>query len=90
MKKLTEFGRRYRKKFWFALLVNAGFLLFLLLVTRPAFETNDDIALATMFNGQEARLILIRMWQGICMDYSWYFCTGSLLLSPGTASLHMP
>lgn len=51
MKKLTEFGRRYRKKFWFALLVNAGFLLFLLLVTRPAFETNDDIALATMFNG---------------------------------------
>lgn len=50
MNKVSLFFDRNRKRVWFAIAVNILFLLFLLLVTRPYFETNDDITLACFFN----------------------------------------
>jgi len=47
--------RGSRKKLWFAIMVNAAFLLFLLLVTRPYYITNDDFTLATFFNRGRAQ-----------------------------------
>ena len=50
MRVAKDFIRKNRKSFWFALLMNLAFLAFLLLFTRPDFESNDDLALACFFN----------------------------------------
>ena len=50
MKKAYALLSRNRKKVWFSAALNALFLLLLLVVTRPYFETNDDITLAGFFN----------------------------------------
>ena len=38
-------------KLWFSIMLNAIVLVTLLLIYRPAYETNDDIAITTMVNG---------------------------------------
>ena len=42
---------QYRQKLWFSVLINAILLLLLLLVFRPAYETNDDMGMANIVNG---------------------------------------
>lgn len=50
MKKAYALLSRNRKKVWFSAALNALFLLMLLVVTRPYFESNDDITLASFLN----------------------------------------
>ena len=50
MKKAYKLLSRNRKKVWFSAALNMLFLLLLLVVTRPYFETNDDITLASFLN----------------------------------------
>lgn len=51
MKAIAAWTNKNREKFWFAAAVNALLLLFLLVVFRPAYETNDDVGLCNLING---------------------------------------
>ncbi len=51
MNRIMSFGKKYKDRLWFAVLINAVFLGLILLAARPEFETEDDEALLTLFSG---------------------------------------
>lgn len=50
MKHILESLKKHRRSFWFSMLINAVFLVLLMLVTKPVYESNDDAAMVSMFN----------------------------------------
>ena len=48
---MKEWIQKRQGKIWFALVINIIVLVSLLIIYRPAYETNDDVAISTMVNG---------------------------------------
>ncbi len=51
MKKVVVWADRNREKLWFSALLNVFFLVLILILFRPIYETNDDIGISNMVNG---------------------------------------
>lgn len=51
LKGVGAFFRKNCRRLWFSVFVNAVFLILLVLILRPYYETNDDISLQSFFNG---------------------------------------
>ena len=76
--------KKNKEKLWFSLVVNLIVLAILLLIYRPAYETNDDIAISTMVNGikgvHDTHLVFIHRivgyilaaLYGITAEVSWH------------------
>lgn len=69
---------KHREKLWFCIAVNLMVLAGLLLIFRPAYETNDDMGLAMFVNGAEgsfdAHLVYSNYVYGSALSLLYRFC----------------
>lgn len=65
MKKLEQWLDRQTRTIWFACFLNLLVLAVLLLILRPAYETNDDISISMIANGAWG----VRDMHVICQNY---------------------
>lgn len=71
MSKRFAWVEKYRERVWFSVLLNALLLGAMMYVFRPSFETNDDMGLMSMVNGQkgvhDAHLVYSHYFLGLLL-----------------------
>lgn len=71
---------KHRESAWFSVLANVLLLLFLLLIFRPAYETNDDMGMANIVNGAKGvfdpHLVFSNYLLGVFLSCLYRLCEG--------------
>lgn len=68
---------RIKNSIWFSVFINAGFLIFYLLLYYPVWDTNDDVGMQTFLVGakgiRDAHAVYLHIWLGklFCALYSF-------------------
>lgn len=80
MRTTLEWLKEQRERVWFAATVNLLILGILLLIFRPAFETNDDMGIALFVNGAkgtyDAHLVYSNYLLGLILSVLYQFTGG--------------